>query len=242
MSAVRATPSAASLNWRDRGLALLMLTVALACAWWQVPDAQDARQRTQLPLESLVPARFGSWRLDPVAAGMVRPAVEAAKAYEMYDQVLERVYMDDAGERVMVSVAYGRRQSVGLQMHRPEVCYRTGGFAVSAPQAGQLLVNGKAMPVTRLVAQMPGRNEPITYWRLLGDRLVVDDSDFRWAQFKSGVRRAIPDGMLFRVSTIDASPARAYAIQTRFVQALDAALSPAQRARLMGLPDGATAP
>jgi EpsI family protein len=232
----------AQRTWRDRGLALAMLMVALVAFWWRAPDAQDARQRTQVPLEALVPAQFGAWRLDPVAAGMVRPAVEAAKAYEMYDQILERVYLDDAGDRVMVSVAYGRRQSVGLQMHRPDVCYRTGGFTVSGEQAGQLVLPSHALPVTRLVAQMPGRHEPITYWRLLGDHLVVDDADFKWSQFKSGMQRAIPDGLLFRVSTLDTSAARAYAVQTRFVQALDAALTPAQRARLMGLPPAAQAP
>jgi len=221
---------------RDLTLAVAMLVVALLAAWWRWSAPQDDAKREATPLESLVPARFGEWRLDPVTLGLVRPAVEAAKAYEMYDQILERVYVNDLGERVMVSVAYGRRQSVGLQMHRPEVCYRSGGFVVSGVEQGVLPLQSLKLPVTRLVAQVPGRHEPVTYWRLLGDRQVFDERDFQWSQLQLGLTRRIPDGLLFRVSSLDASPARAWALQARFIRDMEAALTPVQRARLLGEP------
>lgn len=220
---------------RDLILAALLLMVALLSAWWRwsAPEPEHA-QRGGTPLEELVPARFGVWRLDPVTLGLVRPAVEAAKAYEMYDQILERVYLNDLGERVMVSVAYGRRQSVGLQMHRPDVCYRAGGFAVSDVENGLLSLGALQLPVTRLVAQMPGRHEPITFWRLLGDKQVNDERDFKWSQLQLGLARRIPDGLLFRVSSLDASPPRAWALQARFIREMEAALTPVQRVRLLG--------
>jgi EpsI family protein len=223
---------------RDLVLAALMLGVALLCAWWRLSAPQEDSRRGATPLEALVPSQFGVWRLDPVTMGLVRPAVEAAKAYEMYDQILERVYLNDLGERVMVSVAYGRRQSVGLQMHRPEVCYRSGGFAVSAVGSGMLTLHNGVLPVTRLVAQVPGRHEPITYWQLLGDRQVSDDQDFRWSQLQLGLARRIPDGLLFRVSSLDTVPARGWALQARFIRELDAALTLDQRRRLLGMSQG----
>jgi EpsI family protein len=153
----------------------------------------------------------------------------------MYDQVLERTYLDGEGHRVMLSVAYGRQQSVGLQMHRPEVCYRAGGFHVQGIRAGQIRLGGRTLPVTRLFASLEGRPEPITYWRLLGDEVVADESQFRLRQLSLGARREIPDGLLVRVSSIDADVPAAYRIQERFVRDMAAAMDPVQRRRVLGM-------
>lgn len=52
-----------------------------------------------------------------------------------------------------------------------------------------------------------------------------------------GLTGRIPDGMLFRVSSIDADEARAYQAQEQFVNQLLQSLSPAERKRLSGLGD-----
>jgi EpsI family protein len=198
-------------------------------------SSAEALARVQVPLEQLFPAQFGPWRPDPVDSGMVRPAFEAARRFQMYDQVLERVYVDAQGQRIMLSAAYGRLQSVGLQMHRPEVCYRAGGFAVSdLAHASITLQGGRRLPVTRLLAQMPGRHEPVTYWRLLGGQVAEDDVQFRWHQLKLGLQRALPDGLLVRVSSIDEQPPRAYALQAAFITDLAVALRGDARGRVLG--------
>jgi len=218
-------------------LALSMaLTALLSSAL--VPKLQPVvLARANVPLEQLFPAQFGPWRLDTAAAALIRPAFEQAKQLQTYDQVLERTYMDDTGRRVMLSVAYGRRQSVGLQMHRPEVCYKAGGFQVQDVAPGQIKLAGNHdLAVTRLLASMEGRSEPITYWRLLGDDVVADQTHFRLKQLSQGVLGTVLDGMLVRVSSIDDDEASAYKVQAAFVQDLAQSLNAAQRQRVLGTP------
>lgn len=216
-------------------LAVAMLLTAGASAVFLPRPQPVAQERANMPLEQLFPDHFGDWRLDPAAAVLIRPAFEKARQFQMYDQVLERTYMDASGRRVMLSVAYGRQQSVGLQMHRPEVCYKASGFHVQDVAAGQLQVQGRAVPVTRLLASMDGRPEPITYWRLLGDELVADETQFKLRQLSLGASGAIPDGMLVRVSSIDDSKAGAYQLHEAFVRAMAQALTPSQQKRVLGM-------
>ena len=217
-------------------LALAMaLTAAFSAVF--VPRPQPlAQERAQTPLETLFPERFGRWRPDPAAAALVRPAFEQAKQFQIYDQVLERTYMDEQGHRVMLSVAYGRQQSVGLQMHRPEVCYKAGGFHVQDVAAGEIALPDGPLPVTRLFARMEERPEPITYWRLLGDDVIRDESQFKLRQLTWGATGTIPDGMLVRVSSVDMDVAAAHALQAAFIGEMARAMTPAQRIRVLGRP------
>lgn len=212
------------------------LLAAAGLAQLGKPQASpQANARALVPLEALFPQRVGEWQPDPVSVGFVRPAFEQAKKFQMYDQVLERVYVNPAGERIMLSVAYGRQQSVGLQMHRPEVCYKAGGFEVGPVSAGRVDLPGHVLSVKRLVATMPDRQEPITYWRLLGDQLVTDEARFKLDQVAAGLKgRGIDDGLLVRVSSLGADAEAAWRLQAEFVQALDQVQDEAQRRRTTG--------
>jgi EpsI family protein len=215
-------------------MAISMALTALFSHLFLPKPLADAQARANTPLEQLFPAQFGDWRLDPSSSALIRPAFEQARRFQMYDQVLERTYLDRQGRRVMLSVAYGRQQSVGLQMHRPEVCYKAGGFHIADVKAGELTLLGRAVPVTRLFASMAGRPEPVTYWRLLGNELMADEQQFKLRQLSLGTTGSIPDGLLVRVSSIDDDPADAYKLHAEFAQAMAQALSPAQRLRVLG--------
>lgn len=235
-------PTAVGSTGAWRSLVLLAtLLMAVGLAHFGRPQASpEANARALVPLESLFPQRVGEWQPDPVSVGFVRPAFEQAKRFQMYDQVLERVYVNPAGERIMLSVAYGRQQSVGLQVHRPEVCYKAGGFAVGDVQAGQIALQGRTLPVTRLVATMPERREPITYWRLLGDEVVADEARFKLGQLAAGLRgRGIDDGLLVRVSSLGDDASAAWRLQASFVQALERSQNETQRQRTLGARVGA---
>lgn len=221
--------------WRHAMLFVALLTSAGIAHVGRPQASPEANARALVPLEALFPQHVGEWQPDPVAVGFVRPAFEQAKRFQMYDQVLERVYVNPAGERIMLSVAYGRQQSVGLQVHRPEVCYKAGGFEVGAVQSGQIDLPGHALPVTRLVATMPERQEPITYWRLLGDKVVANEAAFKLDQIAAGLRgRGIDDGLLVRVSSLGADAEAAWRLQAHFVRELDRAQDDAQRRRTTG--------
>ena len=198
------------------------------------PAALDETTTPRIDLDTLVPREFGDWRVDAASEAFVRPAKQQGVASRIYEQVLERTFVASRGDRIMLSAAFGRAQSAGLQMHRPEACYPGGGFKVEGVEAVQLLLAGQTVPATRLHAHMPGRSEPITYWTLLGDVVVTDAAAFRLRQLSFSLRRQLLDGLLVRVSSIDAQPARAYALQSQFADELVRAMRPAERVKLIG--------
>lgn len=199
------------------------------------PSRRLADQRAKVKLESIFPVKMGEWQPDQRAAPFVRPAPEDGKYYGVYDQVLERIFINPQGQQVMLSVAYGADQSVALQLHRPEGCYVGAGFEVSQVHPLELKVEGRTLPVKRLLATRPGRSEPITYWTLLGDEVENDVRSFSRRQMYYSLRGQILDGMLVRVSSFDNDPKRAWEIQAGFVDTLVKALAPADRPRVVGM-------
>jgi len=206
---------------------------AALAAWWMKP-VPDPDAGNGPALEQMFPRRFGDWQVDPGAEMFVRPSREQGKHLGIYDQVLERTYVDARGERVMLVAAQGNEQSAGLQLHRPEVCYPGAGFRVSAVQGVSLPIGGRALPGKQLHAERPGRPEPVTYWTVLGGEVVADDAGFRFRQLQFGLRRRLLDGMLVRLSSIEPDARRAYALHLRFANDLAAALKPADRPRILG--------
>ena len=95
------------------------------------------------------------------------------------------------------------------------------------------------IPVRRLLTSIGARQEPLTYWFTVGDRAVQGAIQKRIAELVLGLTGRIPDGMLFRVSSIDPDQARAHQLQEQFINQLLQAVSPAERKRLSGLGDPA---
>ena len=91
------------------------------------------------------------------------------------------------------------------------------------------------IPVRRLFATMGARQEPLTYWFTVGDKAVLGTTQKRLVELSFGLTGRIPDGMLFRVSSIDPDQARAYRMQEQFVNQLLQTVTPAGRKRLSGL-------
>ena len=207
---------------------------AAALAALGKPVPHDAGSAPAVDLDTLFPREFGDWRVDAASEAFVRPAAQQGKVYKIYDQVFERTFINSKGQRIMVSAAFGREQSAGMQMHRPEVCYPAGGFKVEGVEPVQLALAGQTVAATRLHAFLPGRSEPITYWTLLGDVVVTDSTAFRLRQLSFGLRRRLLDGLLMRVSSIDMQPARAYALQSQFADELVRAMRPAERVKVIG--------
>lgn len=221
---------------RRRAL-VLALGMGSAAALAALLKPAPADRAARLDLDGIVPDRFGDWQLDPATTAFVRAADRRGTQARLYDQVLERSFVNRSGGRIMLSVAYGADQSADMQLHRPEVCYRAGGFEVGALRSDALALGAQVLPVTRLVAHLPGRPEPITYWAVVGGR--VDDGHpaalgERLAQLG---RRQRGDGVLVRVSSIDPDAESAWRLQSSFTQALLQALAPAARSRFLGSTD-----
>jgi EpsI family protein len=211
-------------------------TCAAGAAVALVPRAGvDAMTQAQ-PIETLFPESFGAWRVDPTVIP-VEPGAEVRKTIaESYDQVLSRTYVNAAGYRVMLSVAYGGRRNQGMDLHRPEICYPAQGLALRRETREATFRDGHdSLRVRRLVAGAGNRNEPITYWLVIGRSVASFGYGHRIALLKYGLTGRVPDGMLLRVSSIDDDEARSFEQQDAFLRDMLGALAPGFRRRLLGL-------
>ena len=198
------------------------------------PKSRDPGSPPAISLEKLVPQRFGEWRMVPQSVQLVNPQTQEMLD-KLYSQLLARTYVDGRGRSVMLSMAYGDDQRGGLQAHMPEICYPAQGFRLHRSTDHLLTTPFGSIPGRRVEASMDGRYEPITYWFTIGDRAVRTTWERRLAEVRMGLAGRAPDGLLFRISSVDRDAERAFALQERFVAALLTALEPAQRRQLTGV-------
>lgn len=217
--------------WTFLGATILSGVLAFAL----VPRAGVAAMTDARPIETLFPQSFGGWRVD-TSVIPVEPSAEVRKALvESYDQTISRTYVNARGYRVMLSVAYGGRHNQGMDIHRPEICYPAQGLALRSDTTEQRLeFDHQPLTVKRLVAGAGARNEPISYWLVIGRDVASFGYGHRIALLKYGLTGHVPDGMLVRVSSIDDDVAGAFAQQTAFLDDMLAALAPDFRRRILG--------
>jgi EpsI family protein len=231
-------PPYAGVRVRRALVVALSMGAAAALGTRLVPTRRMADRRGPFSLAAAVPESFGSWRTDPHRRGaVVNPQTEALLR-QLYTETLERIYRRGAGERIMLSIAYGADQSdVGMQMHYPEVCYPAQGFQVNRQWSDRLPLPMGQLPVRRLETRFSTLfREPVTYWTVVGDQLVTGGWDKRLAEVRHGLRGEIVDGMLVRVSSVGNDSPAAFALQDQFIRDLLLALKPADRLRLAALP------
>jgi len=224
-------PSAFSTRHLLIGLAMVFAAIVAVAI---KPTHRLADQTAQVDFEAMIPAQFSGWRVDDSVTPLIANPQQQAVIGKIYAQTLSRTYVNGRGERVMLTIAYGTSQSDDLQVHRPEVCYSAQGFHVGEPVRGVLPTAAMDIPVTRLVAVNGLRNEPITYWTTVGDKVVKDNWDSKKQQLKLGFRGIVPDGLLFRVSTVSGDEPSSFKLQDEFVNALLGTLKPEERQRLIG--------
>ncbi len=200
------------------------------------PTEHMSQTRSSETIEQMIPARFGEWVEEKAMVNaVVDPQIEE-QLRAIYTQIVTRTYVNGKGDRIMLSVAYGTDQSDTSQVHYPEVCYPAQGFQVTSNEQGTLTLGNAAIPVKRLQTNLQKqRFEPITYWTTIGDKVVTNRMDKKIVEIKYSFDGTIPDGLLFRVSSIDTDTQKAFRVQEDFVRSMAGALKPAARLRLMGL-------
>jgi EpsI family protein len=223
---------------RRAALAAALMAGASALGTVMIPTRRMADRRAPFKLADAVPVGFKGWTVDNRARGMVVNPQTEALLRRLYTETLERTYVRGPGERIMLSIAYGADQSdVSLQMHYPEVCYPAQGFQLNNRREDQLDLPMGRLPVRRLETVFSTvRHEPVTYWTVIGDELTMNGLDKRLAEIRHGLKGEIVDGMLVRVSSIDANAADGFALQDQFIRDLLTSLPSADRRRLAALP------
>lgn len=216
-------------------LALMLASAALAAV--MRPTIALADERPRIDLQSMVPTQFGVWRELPNAAVHIIDPELQRTVDRIYTQTLTRNYVDASGNRVMLSIAYGKQQTDALQLHLPEVCYPAQGFKLDHLEKFTLSLGSQDITARRMQTHLGQRVEPVTYWTVVGDHVTVGGLSKKLAEMRYGLAGRIPDGMLVRVSSIDRDAARAHRIQAEFAAALVAAIAPEHRPRFAGAAD-----
>jgi EpsI family protein len=194
-------------------------------------------------LNDIVPKSFGAWaeEPDPVAQvnlSLVTPNDPTAGDRPTYDQTLMRTYRSSDGARVMLAMAYGRRQMQELKIHRPELCYHAQGFLVRG--MGTRLVkfpDHRQLAAGSLMTQSRGRKEPVSYWIRIGNTISQSSWQTRWTIFRSGLAGYVPDGILVRASSLiedDSQVEGALSLQRRFFSELYGSMQPQGQHLLTG--------
>jgi EpsI family protein len=214
-------------------IAVMMMSAAVGASLIR-NGVEGAETAPSISLESLIPGEFGDWREQPRHnIRLVDPQMQAGLD-DAYGQVLERIYANSDGYQVMLSVAYVPEQRGTVKPHEPEFCYVAQGFSLENEVTTRLDTKAGTLPIRRLLARKGMRVEPVTYWIMVGDT-AVQRWQGKFVELRYTLTGRIPDGMVFRVSSIDPDQEAAHQVQDNFLSMLIMATTPAARLRLSGL-------
>jgi len=218
-------------------MALLIAALMIATSFGAVvarPRAGAVSPGPTVSLETMIPKQFGAWREAPEPlTQIINPELQKF-IDEVYSEVLNRVYVNAEGYRIMLSLAHSSDQRGNLRAHDPERCYVAQGFVLHSMEESSLATPFGELSLKRLFTTRGPRNEPVTYWLTVGGKAIA-----RWQLniiiLSFTLTGRIPDGYLFRVSSIDQNQNRAIQLQDQFINQLLKTLSPTERKRLTGL-------
>lgn len=191
-------------------------------------------EQSKFGLSENIPQSFGSWSVDNSVVPVVLDPSTAEAVQAIYSDTLSRTYVHADGTRIMLSIAYGNRQTTKLKTHRQEVCYGSQGFTISKLTHTKENIRGVEIPATRLIATKGYRSEPLIYWFTMGDSVVQGHIERLLVQLKYAVSGEIPEGYLVRVSSISDDAGSAYSNQLKFLNELFAETPNLMVGRLIG--------
>jgi EpsI family protein len=218
---------------------LLLLVLMLAASGMAValrPTHKIAEQGPKVDLEAMIPHAFADWREEKQNSAQIVDPSQLETINRIYSKTLSRTYVNTKGERIMLSIAYGEDQRDSMQTHYPEVCYPAQGFQVLSNEESVITLSKIDLPVRRLQTLLGSqRYEPVSYWTMIGTIPTLSGVKKKFAEMHYGLRGEIPDGLLFRISSIDPDSLHAFELHDAFVRSLSLALQPSVKLRLMGL-------
>jgi EpsI family protein len=218
-------------------LTAIFFLVCFGLTSWLTPHISWYEHIGSPQFEKIVPTQFGDW-IEVTEANsntIVNPEVQEA-VNDLYTQVVSRVYEHNpTGRRIILSLAYGDNQTFSKQLHRPESCYSSQGFKINKLNEEKLEVAGKDVMVNRMDANIGPRVEQVTYWIRIGDRVISGPpTALNFARLDMGLKGFVTDGLLFRVSEISEDGQQSNPFQDQFINDFLIALSPEQRAMMIG--------
>jgi len=158
-----------------------------------------------------------------------------------YDVVASRIYRDTDGRKVLVVMTWSgdgfRRQG-----HDQQVCYSASGFTVSSSHSVAISTGTDSIEAMAFTASQPSVEEDVLYWRVtdgirergVNSRNTIVHRLQRLIYLSNLFQGKLPDNLMVRVSSVrerDGQPATAH---FDYVKEWPKAISPVDRARIMG--------
>lgn len=213
-----------------------LMALSAGAAKLMTPTIYLSKSLPELNLNTTIPVQVGEWFEEKNFASQVVNPQSLELINKIYTKTLSRTYINGKGERIMLSIAYGADQRDSLQVHYPEVCYPAQGFQVKSKRQNILEFPEGSIAVTRLETNLANqRYEPVTYWTTVGEKVVLNGINKKLHEMRYGFNGQIPDGLLFRISSIDIDTAHAFSVQDSFVRSLAQTLASVDKKRLMGI-------
>ena len=176
-----------------------LFCAAAAVAAWRTPRQKVDRLGSE-KLEDLVPKKIGRWRVISNSGVVVPPNDPLLNA--LYRQQLTRVYSDGENPPLMLLMAQNGSQTGFLQVHRPEFCYKAGGYQISPTVAHPISVGSQVVPASEMDATLDGPPERVVFWTRIGDRIPTSWPQQKVVVAEQNLRGIIPDAILIRISMI----------------------------------------
>lgn len=212
---------------------LMLLTAGLAI--WATPSDYLVDIKPREPLQSFAKPVIGSWQLDESSRVLITNAVLDDKLERAYTDLISETYLNADNKKVMLSVAYSDNQRDGLAVHLPEACYPAQGFEILERKQIPLTLNdGRQLNIQYMKTQRGKRVEPLVYWTIAGDQQYRNNFEKKQVAIEYAFDNIIPDGLVFRVSTIEPDDTAALAIMTDFVRDFESNVAASDKSRFFG--------
>lgn len=223
------------MKLRHRSLLISILAVlASVVAYALRPNILMADAYSRKPLAIEIPTALQRWQKVSDDVAVVDPTQEAVLNY-LYAETFAATYRDARNHLVMLSVAYGRDQGDGHDVHKPDLCYPSQGFSILESNSINLAVGTEYSIIAQYLKTRKGnRPEPLIYWTTAGDRIYQGRLGKKRIAFEYSLKNLIPDGLVIRVSTIEEDEALAKRLISDFVSDWYAISSDEGRRRFFG--------
>ncbi|MTI62587.1 exosortase C-terminal domain/associated protein EpsI [Methylophaga sp.] len=223
------------MSWLKASTLCVLMILTATMAVLATPTDYLANIKHRDPLESYIEPRLDDWQLDRGSRVLVTNAVLDEKLESAYSDLISETYQNAENKKVMLSVAYSDNQRNGLAVHSPEACYPAQGFEIlERKQFPMTLNDGKQITVRYMKTQRGKRIEPLVYWTMAGEQLYRNNLERKQVSIQYALNNIIPDGLIFRVSTIEADEAAALNVITDFIRDFHNSLAQTEQSRFFG--------
>lgn len=143
----------------------VLLPTAAACVW---SEQFRVNHRVSVRLDEL-PESFGNW------TGVRLDTPDAIREELMADQIVNRLYRNKDGERVVVYVMYWGSAATTAHQHHPDICYPFRGWQVTTAQMQPLeLPQSGKLPISVRHYVKPEQQQVLFFWTQHGSHVLAD--------------------------------------------------------------------